>query len=170
MDYCDKVERGFSLIRVYRFQSASQNTATAEVLMSQLKWPIETIYSGMRPKFNITPAVLNGLTVASGDIAQWRDWHRMTRVLTNQCEETSMASSLLPTGNADPTALTITAAAGADANGGIRQTSQIHQTFCYYTTFVKTLTTISILAHGIQIYAPFNAEFFTDYTPWQYGG
>lgn len=39
---------GFSLIRVHRVQTLSANTASAEVLLQQLKWPIETLFVGMR--------------------------------------------------------------------------------------------------------------------------
>lgn len=40
---------GFSLIRVYRRQLTRVNTASDQILLNQLKWPIETIYLGMRP-------------------------------------------------------------------------------------------------------------------------
>lgn len=39
---------GFSLIRVHREQTLSATTSTAEVLLQQLKWPIETLFVGMK--------------------------------------------------------------------------------------------------------------------------
>ena len=39
---------GFSLIRVHRQQLYSTTTATAEVLLQQLKWPIEYLFVGMK--------------------------------------------------------------------------------------------------------------------------
>ncbi len=39
---------GFSLIRVHRQQVYTATAATADVLLQQLKWPIETMFVGMR--------------------------------------------------------------------------------------------------------------------------
>ena len=39
---------GFSLIRVHREQSFSCSNSTDELLLQQLKWPIETLFVGMR--------------------------------------------------------------------------------------------------------------------------
>ena len=44
---------GFSLIRVYRQQIIRDNKASDNLLLNQLKWPIETIYLGFRPTSNI---------------------------------------------------------------------------------------------------------------------
>lgn len=41
---------GFTLIRVHRQQTLSADQSTAEVLLQQLKWPIETMFVGMRMK------------------------------------------------------------------------------------------------------------------------
>lgn len=41
---------GFSLIRVHRQQLYNANSSTAEVLLQQLKWPIEYLYVGMKIK------------------------------------------------------------------------------------------------------------------------
>lgn len=45
---------GFSLIRVHRRQTIRVNKQTDNLLLNQLKWPIETIYVGLRPVENIT--------------------------------------------------------------------------------------------------------------------
>jgi hypothetical protein len=48
---------GFSLIRVHRLQNITVNKAQDELLMNQLKWPIETIYFGLRPSANVDAAL-----------------------------------------------------------------------------------------------------------------
>jgi hypothetical protein len=61
----------FSLIRVYCRQRQSVNQATSdEKLLSQLKWPIEYMFYGLRPSYNVSTSNHNA----------WRDWHRMNRV------------------------------------------------------------------------------------------
>ncbi len=47
---------GFSLIRVYRTQANTEQVAIDNVLLSQLKWPVESMFIGMRPKYNISAA------------------------------------------------------------------------------------------------------------------
>lgn len=47
---------GFSLIRVHRLQVIRVNKASDNLLLNQLKWPIETLYLGMRPTDNINTA------------------------------------------------------------------------------------------------------------------
>lgn len=39
---------GFTLIRVHRSQTTAINTSTGQILLQQLKWPIETLFVGMR--------------------------------------------------------------------------------------------------------------------------
>jgi hypothetical protein len=39
---------GFTLIRVHRNQTTATNTSTGQILLQQLKWPIETLFVGMR--------------------------------------------------------------------------------------------------------------------------
>jgi hypothetical protein len=53
---------GFSLIRVHRFQSTRVNKTDDNILLQQMKWPIETLYIGLRPAQNIdttSPLMLN---------------------------------------------------------------------------------------------------------------
>ncbi len=45
---------GFNLIRVFRFQRAIVDKSADEILLSQIKWPIETLYIGGRPTVNIS--------------------------------------------------------------------------------------------------------------------
>lgn len=45
---------GFSLIRAHRIQTFTIDTPTSKVLLNELKWPIETIYVGLKPDINIS--------------------------------------------------------------------------------------------------------------------
>lgn len=59
---------GFSLIRVHRRQIIRDNKATDNLLLNQLKWPIETLYFGFRPTGNIdvtSPALLYAWNIYS---------------------------------------------------------------------------------------------------------
>jgi hypothetical protein len=50
---------GFTLIRVHRQQTLNADQSTAEVLLQQLKWPIETLMVGMKIKdYNSTDVTL----------------------------------------------------------------------------------------------------------------
>jgi hypothetical protein len=75
---------GFSLVRVHRRQITNVNKAQDNILLQQLKWPVETIYAGVRPTANITS---NGTLVASGAQTavldpNMEDWHRFGLVST----------------------------------------------------------------------------------------
>src|SRR3989344_3280245 len=43
---------GFSLIRIHRTQRTEMSATENDQLLSNLKWPIETIFVGFRPKYN----------------------------------------------------------------------------------------------------------------------
>lgn len=45
---------GFNLIRVYRLHKIMVDKTSDEILLSQIKWPIETIYFGGRPVDNVS--------------------------------------------------------------------------------------------------------------------
>lgn len=64
---------GFTLIRVHRQQTVNADQSSAEILLQQLKWPIETLFVGMKMKdYN------------SSDIALRRQhldkWHTFTQI------------------------------------------------------------------------------------------
>ena len=44
---------GFSLIRVHRQQQFRVSQSSDQLLLNQFKWPVETIYAGLRPTDNI---------------------------------------------------------------------------------------------------------------------
>ncbi len=53
---------GFSLIRVHRRQTIRTSKAIDNLLLNQLKWPVETIYCGLRPTDNIDGSSTKMLT------------------------------------------------------------------------------------------------------------
>jgi hypothetical protein len=53
---------GFSLIRVHRRQTIRTSKAIDNLLLNQLKWPVETIYCGLRPTENIDGSSTKMLT------------------------------------------------------------------------------------------------------------
>lgn len=50
---------GFTLIRVHRIQTINADQSSAEILLQQLKWPIESLFVGMKVKdYNSSDATL----------------------------------------------------------------------------------------------------------------
>lgn len=69
---------GFSLIRVHRQQTIRTNKAQDQLLLNQLKWPVETIYCGLRPISNIDPTSTAMLT-------DWDQYAQMTHESVALC-------------------------------------------------------------------------------------
>jgi len=63
---------GFSLIRVHRFERRGLASGQEDILLDNLRWPVETIYFGARPTANLAPAVAQ---------ANWHRFHFTTDVL-----------------------------------------------------------------------------------------
>jgi hypothetical protein len=142
---------GFSLIRVYRqhTQTCSQSVSE-EKLLSQLKWPVEYMFVGLRPRWNTTSVSnlsgANAGTVA-GNQYVWRDWHRLTKMI-NAVQDTS-------------TSVDVSATLGSVANNVMSSE--------YYLP-VPTVDSLSLTSHGITIFDSFNDTFFNQYMPFHYGG
>merc|ERR1711998_63696 len=84
---------GFTLIRVHRYMSISVNEeSNGEKLISQLKWPIEYLFVGMRPKWN----------TSHNNRWMWRDWHRMTKVDTGIFPDAGSEVDMFSTTAFDP--------------------------------------------------------------------
>lgn len=145
---------GFTLIRVYRVHTQRSNAdGTDEKLLSQLKWPIEYMFVGLRPTWNIRDAATGaGGLVSAGNQNQWRDWHRFTRVVDASVDTPCLAE--VPSG-------TRRAASGSS----ISKVVPDH----YYLT-VPTVDTLSLSSHGIPIYDGFADTFYNQYMPFHYGG
>jgi len=153
---------GFSLIRVYRQQWQVTDSEAGEILMSQLKWPIEYMFVGMRPKWNINPLNTN----------IWRDWHRLTRLVDATSDYAGFINSgyVVPVGN---DALALSTFQGA---------SVAEVPFCNLGSFidpvmpdqywlpVPTVDSMALTSHGIVIFDNFQDQFFNSYMPFHYGG
>lgn len=69
---------GFTLIRVFRMHKQTVSTPTSDdKLLSQLKWPIEYMFVGLRPVWNGTAT----------NPTMHRDWHRMCKVVDVENQE-----------------------------------------------------------------------------------
>lgn len=136
---------GFSLIRVYRQQVSRVNQdGSGEMLLSNLKWPIEYMFVGLRPSWNIRDASV-AAGVVSGNQNKWRDWHRLTRMV-----------------DAAPGAADLTAVGGASSVGQIMPEN-------YYLP-VPTVDSLTLTSHGITIFDGFQDQFYNQYMPFHYGG
>jgi len=81
---------GFSLIRVHRRQVIRDNKAQDQLLLNQLKWPIETIYTGFRPIGNID-------TTSSALLYSWNIYCDIDPVTVNRqvlCNGYSFSAAL----------------------------------------------------------------------------
>ncbi len=154
---------GFTLIRVHRTATISvSETGAGEKLLSQLKWPIEYMFVGMRPKWNIS----------TQNRWMWRDWHRMSKVDTGFFPDEGSSVDMYSAHEFNNTASTTTAAPVAAATNAIhayRLTKKdvMKTTFAFET---DTVDSIRIQAHGITLYDFFNNIFYNSYLPFQYGG
>lgn len=74
---------GFTMIRVHKFHTQRLNNATDDILLQQLKWPIEYLTVGFRPLENIdTTTNVNNHQLYSrlGGIGTLQNWHRFRQV------------------------------------------------------------------------------------------
>lgn len=145
---------GFSLIRVYRQHTQRCNQESSdEKLLSQLKWPVEYMMTGVRPVWNIKGITTGvGGVVSGGNQNQWRDWHRLTRQVDAAYDTPSIAE---------------TPAAGAIAALG----SSVGQVMPnQYWLNVPTVDSMTLTSHGITIFDNFQDLFFNAYMPFHYGG
>jgi hypothetical protein len=138
---------GFALIRVYRQQKSTINTAgQTELLLSALKWPVEYMFVGVQPSFNIrAPSASSGLTTG-GNVNVWRDWHRMTRQL--------------PVNASSPTLAITSGTVGSSISPVVAD---------QYFIPVSTVDSLSLTSHGITIFDNFQDTFFASYAPYHYG-
>ena len=165
---------GFSLIRVFRQQTTSVSGGSlSDILLSQLKWPIEYMYVGLQPTWN---------TNTSQNPNVWRDWHRFTRQLnastTPTMQSNNYAESIVyQTGRGGAT----NGPTGEGATGGVVYDGygypntpevfigQTVQAATYYPS-VSTIDSMSLISHGISIFDNFSDIFYNSYLPYNYGG
>jgi len=143
---------GFSLIRVHRSQNDRVSVANDKRLLSQLKWPIEYIFVGLRPVANIAAANTN----------QYRDWHRLTLLTDNSVDTTAVS-------NVD---VMIDDTVAFNAVSAKHKTSSVQRSAesIHFPSVVETIDTLYLDAHGISIFSTFKAQFFRDYIAYTFGG
>jgi len=135
---------GFSLIRVWRIHKQSISTET-EILLSNLKWPIEYMFVCVQPKWNIDAT----------NYEQHRDWHRCGRVVSMVCEEMQQ-----------------TAIADEGSTGAVGSIAAGHDQVVkrFYENSMNSVDTLSLTSHGITIYDAYPTAFYNSYLPMHYGG
>lgn len=148
----------FTLIRVFREQMTQIKESTSETQLLGLKYPIETIYAGLRPLRNVAGVTVgsNGL-VTGGNQNVGRDWHRMCQVLdaTVLGDE---AKAEIP----DPAALVYAAAPWASSSVA----PIIPETYPFE---VPTISTLSLTVHGMEVFQNFPDSFYNSYITNYYG-
>ena len=156
---------GFMLIRVFREQFSQSNQADGdEKQLTQLKWPVEYMFVGLRPQYN----------QSANNVDQWRDWHRMTRQVRVEVEApvylelntsgTAKGLSGAPGYNQIPPDVGLNYMSGAF----LYQCSNVQPGITYWLP-VDTINTLRVYSHGITIYEDFDAMFFFAYEPYHYG-
>lgn len=152
---------GFSLIRVYRKQLVQVTSSTGEILLSQLKWPVEYLMVGFRPRFNtLLPSPGSSGAPGSGNWEYWHDWHRFTRQLTSFTPTIPVMGLCYQWDGVDTNDVAVTFGTQASMQSGNLK---------YYLP-VSSIDTLSLVSHGINIYDRFSDRFFNQYMPYNYGG
>ena len=201
------------MIRVHRQQLYNANTSTADVLLQQLKWPIEFLYVGMKIQNYYASS-------SAADKLQYMDrWQTFSSATDNTYLSTgqnvarysSMVSTAgtvsittggsltLPAGtwtqaiavndvlevNGVRYAALSTAVAGSSTTITVNPapatavvTAASAACFkilsqgleCQTVSYAPTIDTLTIQAHGINIYNAFPNGFFNAYTSYHYGG
>ena len=139
----------FNLIRVHKEQTLAITKTQDNVWLNSLKWPIETLYVGMR---SVDPSS-NDEACHILNMEQWRTY---THNSYCQC----IAPLLVGTAAVDIDLST----AGIAPSGN--------------TPFIRVvkldkqpvLKKVSVSAHGIKFYDNFPADFFNKYVPYRFGG
>lgn len=145
---------GFNLVRVHRIQNQTITKTSDNILLNILKWPIETIYVGFRPRRNITPQTV---VVVDTD-TKWRqgevqgDTMRFWNKLGIETDWTTRMNHF------NVVSLTTTNLSAFNTVNNTR-----------YTTTSPVIDFLGIEAHGIQLYNMYPAEFYNEYLPYRHG-
>lgn len=138
--FIDRV--GFSLIRLHRFQNVLLNAEYTEVLLNQLKWPIETIYSGVRPSEN-----------TADNTASAVNWYKYGRITSNQSTVVDYSYDGLAT------AVPVTV-----------NTFEIANDVLTYDTLAPVCSTLKVESHGNTLWQELPVLFYNAYATFQFGG
>lgn len=152
---------GFTLIRVHRQQTISTTNNSQEILLQNLKWPIECLFVGMRPQSNIDPNFVEPPPVSAPLRNHLSLWHRYSQ---NTLTEFVLPNVLGQADSTTPVHVDTTSASAADPVLGL---SAVNSSAWVQT---QTVDSLSINAHGISLYNEFPAMFFNGYVPLTYGG
>lgn len=134
---------GFNLIRVHRRQVTRLNASSGEILLNNLKWPIEFFYFAARPLENIT-AVTGVITATNAyETRLLQDWCVYSKVLPEGWATRSIAA--FPAGSADECVLV-----GKD--------------------LFNTFSQVTLKLQGINLYSEFPAQLLNQYLPFHYSG
>jgi hypothetical protein len=136
---------GFTLIRVHREQIISTSLSDHEILLQNLKWPIETLFVGLRP---------------SSQKTSLRDWHKYASVAEDNAVPLGSMLDSSTTATVDTTT----------SNAAEAATFTYSTASATVLTNTKTIDRLTISAHGIFLYNDIPADFFNCYTPYTYGG
>lgn len=135
---------GFTLIRVHREQFRPTSLTTEDVLLQNLKWPIEALFVGLRPTSQKTSL---------------RDWHKFVSVAEEDVDLPNMVTSA--------STATVDASSASAVEPVVFTFAQAQATSLRNT---KTIDRITVSAHGIPLYNDIPADFFNSYVPYTYGG
>jgi len=140
---------GFSLIRVHRQQKTRLSTAQDKIQLTQLKWPVEYFFAGIKPIVNESSTNPN----------QHRDWHRFT-ANSDAVLDVNSTSTFKFTGG------TVTYASVL----GATYRNQVSSERMVMPIETPTLDSVKIEVHGITAYQELKTAFYRDYLPYTYGG
>lgn len=162
---------GFTLIRVHRKQVNNINKAEEEILLQNMKWPIEALFIGLRPKINInsdaetpTNGSLRDDTNGAGlstPITNYRandlrDWHYFSK---RDCQAYGMTGLVGIYSTVD--------SSGASATAPINVVAEPNVECCECYPLFDVLR---VSAHGIPIYQDLPQQFYQSYLPYTFGG
>jgi hypothetical protein len=142
---------GFSLIRVFRQQFSNiSGSSLSDILLSQLKWPIEYMFVALQPTWN---------TNTTQNTNSWRDWHRMTKQVNANPSATLLDNHYAETPNP------------LFSQNSVSDVSRTQQSVTgdKYWLSVPTVDSLSLTSHGISIFDNFPSAFYNAYMPYNFG-
>lgn len=167
----------FSLIRVYRRQSLTVNSAANSYQLSEVKWPVECLFVGFRPDEA-------NYTWSSTDIGKSNSWWRFsqgalqTKYLSSVCGGIQASTTNSHAAAAHPLVIAADSIStpvqgSANTTGDLDTAASDHiralSTQAKAITWSKTIDDMTIKAHGIELYNQFTSQFYNAYIPFTYG-
>jgi hypothetical protein len=152
---------GFSLIRVFREQIQSVSSGSlSDILLSQLKWPIEYMFIALQPAWN---------TNTTYNTNAWRDWHRMTKQINSLPSSTLLSNHYSQGVSAYGTPAPVGGETAPVTNTSNVTITQEAVNSVQYWIPVPTIDTMSITSHGIQLFDNLPSNFYNTYMPYNFG-